>query len=307
MSKPIQTPLSRTARLLDLVPYLSSHQGISLGDLASTFEVSEAQLVSDLTTLWMCGLPGYTPLELMDLSFDSGFVTIHNADTLARPRTLSDEETIALLLGLDLVIESLPLDRSDLKDQALELVRKLSERASLSAQLRAVPSIAGTLRAQIQDAVRKKNALEILYHTSSTDNVSTRVVLPIELKSEGGFEYLIGVCQSAHAIRNFRLDRIQSASLLTLTPPNNAQLSSQEDLPISYTLRINSHHRDAMERFAIDKQDFKSEVTVSSYSEEWIRRCVVSSSGSVELVEPANIRANIAASAQNILSLYARE
>ena len=69
--------------------------------MAKEFDVSQSQMVADLTTLWMCGLPGYTPLELMDLSFESGFVTIHNAETLAHPRTLSDEESIALLLGLD--------------------------------------------------------------------------------------------------------------------------------------------------------------------------------------------------------------
>ena len=111
MPKPEQSPLSRTARLLDLVPFLASHQGIELLTLAKEFDVSQGQMVADLTTLWMCGLPGYTPLELMELSFDSGFVTIHNAETLAHPRSLSEEESIALLLGLDLVIESLPNDR----------------------------------------------------------------------------------------------------------------------------------------------------------------------------------------------------
>ena len=77
MHNSIQTPLSRTARLLDLVPYVASHQGIEIETLAQNFNVTQAQMISDLTTLWMCGLPGYTHLELMDLSFDSGFVTGH--------------------------------------------------------------------------------------------------------------------------------------------------------------------------------------------------------------------------------------
>jgi hypothetical protein len=87
MAKKISAPLERTARLLDLVPYISSHQGISLKDLAQIFRVDQGQMTSDLTTLWMCGLPGYTPLELMDLDFESGFVTIHNAETLSKPRS----------------------------------------------------------------------------------------------------------------------------------------------------------------------------------------------------------------------------
>ena len=85
MGKKFSAPLERTARLLDLVPYISSHQGISVKELASVFEVTQPQMINDLTTLWMCGLPGYTPLELMDLDFDSGFVTISNAPTLSKP------------------------------------------------------------------------------------------------------------------------------------------------------------------------------------------------------------------------------
>jgi len=94
MVKDLSAPLLRTARLLDLVPYLHANQGISLDELAEDFGVSTSQIQSDLTTLWMCGLPGYTPLELMDLEFDSGFVTIRNAKTLSRPRTLCTQITL---------------------------------------------------------------------------------------------------------------------------------------------------------------------------------------------------------------------
>ena len=92
MSKSISAPLLRTARLLDLVPYLNTHQGISLKDLAQHFDVSPSQMSADLTTLWMCGLPGYTPLELMDLEFESGYVSIRNAETLSKPRSITFQE-----------------------------------------------------------------------------------------------------------------------------------------------------------------------------------------------------------------------
>ena len=42
-------PLEHTARLLDLVPYINTHQGISLVDLAEVFEVSPDQMASDLS------------------------------------------------------------------------------------------------------------------------------------------------------------------------------------------------------------------------------------------------------------------
>ncbi len=304
MSKPVQTPLGRTARLLDLVPFLASHQGIELKALSENFDVTDAQMVADLTTLWMCGLPGYTPLELMDLSFESGFVTIHNAETLSNPRALSDEEIIALLLGLDVVVASLPSDRNDLKLLALDLINRLSNRSSIPSKMSAVPATPGSVRAIIESSLLEKRAVEILYHSSYSDEVSRRVVIPIELRQENGFEYLWGVCQSAHALRSFRVDRIQEAAAKS-TPIESIPMSAHvESQGISYTIHAHSRPRHVIERFAINKEEFTANLRVVSFSTEWIRRSVLASAGSVEVVEPASIRNEILRSAQSLLNRY---
>jgi len=304
MSKPTQTPLGRTARLLDLVPFLATHQGIELKTLSENFDVTDAQMVADLTTLWMCGLPGYTPLELMDLSFESGFVTIHNAETLSHPRALSDEEIIALLLGLDVVIASLPNDRSDLKLIALDLVARLSTRSSIPSKMSAVPAAPGSVRAIIERSLLEKEAVEILYHSSYSDEISRRVVTPIELREENGFEYLWGVCQSAHGLRSFRLDRIQEAAPKSNSSQPIPAITGSQSHGISYTIHAHSRPREVIERFAINKEEFTENARVVSYSREWIKRSVLASAGSVEVVEPANIRAEILRSAQSLLERY---
>jgi len=304
MSKPTQTPLGRTARLLDLVPFLATHQGIELKTLSENFNVTDAQMVADLTTLWMCGLPGYTPLELMDLSFESGFVTIHNAETLSHPRALSDEEIIALLLGLDIVIASLPNDRSDLKLIALDLVARLSTRSSIPSKMSAVPAAPGSVRAIIEKSLLEKEAVEILYHSSYSDEISRRVVTPIELREENGFEYLWGVCQSAHGLRSFRLDRIQEAAPKSNSSQPIPAISGSQSHGISYTIHAHSRPREVIERFAINKEEFTENARVVSFSHEWIKRSVLASAGSVEVVEPDNIRAEILRSAQSLLERY---
>lgn len=304
MPKGSQTPLTRTARLLDLVPYIASHQGIELKKLADGFGVSQSQMVADLTTLWMCGLPGYTPLELMELSFDSGFVTIHNAETLSRPRTLSDEESIALLLGLDLLIQSLPQDRADLKDLALELVAKLSARSNLPAKLTATPLVPESMRFLFESAITKKQSVEIIYHSSYSDSVTVRIVHPLELRSTAGFEYLGGICESARGFRSFRLDRIQSAKLSDKENPLLAGVAGSDKARISYTIRAHSRHREVMERFSLSKDGLGRDVEISSFSTEWIRRSVLASAGSVELLEPPEIRRDVANAAARILNRY---
>jgi len=293
MHNSIQTPLSRTARLLDLVPYVASHQGIEIAALAQNFNVTQSQMISDLTTLWMCGLPGYTHLELMDLSFDSGFVTIHNAQTLSIPRSLNSEETIALLLGLDVVIESLPTERSDLRDRARALVEKLSARISIKAKLTAIPSAAGSVRALIENALTKDSWVEITYHSSYSDTVSTRLIHPLELRIEGGYEYLWAICHSARNLRVFRIDRIQK-----LVP------SSAPETPLYAVENVHTRPRAAMERFSLDRDSPSQKNEISSFSSEWVQRSVMASSGSVEVLEPSGLRHEIVTNAQAILDRY---
>ena len=70
----------KLARLIDLVPFISKHQGIPIKDLADKFGVSVEEIEKDLWSLYCCGLPGQTPLELMEFSFEDGFVSVRNAD-----------------------------------------------------------------------------------------------------------------------------------------------------------------------------------------------------------------------------------
>lgn len=304
MVKAPQTQLGRTARLLDLVPYLASHQGIELQTLANYFDVTTTQMIADLTTLWMCGLPGYTPLELMDLSFESGFVHIYNAETLSHPRTLNDEESIALLLGLDLVIESLPENRSDLKILAASLVNKLAARSSVNAKLSAIPSVPGSVRAVVENSLNTNTALEITYHSAYSDVISNRIVTPLELRQEGGLDYLWAICHNAHAPRIFRLDRIQSAAITArphLSEPNSFPVDTK---PLFYKIRTLSRAREVMERFSLDRDSYTSDSHIKSYSREWIKRSVFASSGSVQLLAPIEIRSEIATTAALILDRY---
>jgi proteasome accessory factor C len=71
-----ESALNRAARALDLVPYITENPGVAIEDLADKFQVSSQQIVKDLELIFLCGLPGYTPYELIDLNFEDGVVTI---------------------------------------------------------------------------------------------------------------------------------------------------------------------------------------------------------------------------------------
>ena len=305
MGKNFSAPLERTARLLDLVPYINTHQGIALKDLASVFEVSNAQMVNDLTTLWMCGLPGYTPLELMDLDFESGYVNISNAPTLAKPRSVTFDEGVALILGLDLLRASIPTDRSDLIEKIDSLSARLSSIINLNSTFSVIAPINQGVSAAIDEALASRSSLEIEYHSMYRDEITQRTIFPIEIIQVEGQQYLSSYCYSATDFRQFKLDRIQKAVVTqeSKTIPEDATDTQR----INSRLKVLKPTREIAERFS--RQDLKagSEFDFQTYSQQWLERSILSSGDGVALLTPPEIRASIAQMAQSMLDRYKAE
>lgn len=302
MGKNFSAPLERTARLLDLVPYINTHQGIALKDLAAVFEVSNAQMVNDLTTLWMCGLPGYTPLELMDLDFESGYVNISNAPTLAKPRSVTFDEGVALILGLDLLRASIPTDRSDLLEKIDSLSARLSSIINLNSTFSVVAPVNQGVSAAIDEALASRSSLEIEYHSMYRDEITQRTIFPIEIIEVEGQQYLSSYCYSASDFRQFKLDRIQKAVVTqeSKTIPEDATDTQR----INSRLKVLKPTREIAERFS--RQDLKagSEFDFQTYSQQWLERSILSSGDGVALLTPPEIRASIAQMAQSMLDRY---
>lgn len=302
MGKKFSAPLERTARLLDLVPYISSHQGISVKELASVFEVSQPQMINDLTTLWMCGLPGYTPLELMDLDFDSGFVTISNAPTLSKPRTISFDEGVALVLGLDLLRSSISAERVDLLDSIEALSNRLTLLINLPSALSATATVNLSISTSISDAIKKRTGLKIQYHSTYRDEVTVRAILPFEIIANDGYSYLSAYCFTAKDFRQFRIDRIQSAEP---TAVENQEIESKRyDSAIKSTIKVLTPSRDVAERFNQSQLSAGTEFTYDSFSQQWMERSIMASGSGAELISPQEIRRSIAEMAQSMLDRY---
>ena len=302
MSKSISAPLLRTARLLDLVPYLNTHQGISLKELAQHFDVSPSQMSADLTTLWMCGLPGYTPLELMDLEFESGYVSIRNAETLSKPRSITFQEGVALLLGLDLIASSLPEDRKDLLISIASLRSRLTSILGVPVKLSATASTSGVVTTTISQAITTKSGLEISYHSMYRDSITERTVMPIELYEKDNHQYLRAYCFTALDYREFRVDRVKSVKPTNV--PDTFESNKQAPGKIDFSITTKDPSRDVAERFGITDTVTGSQLDLSSYSRQWIERSVMASGAAVVLNSPSEIRDEVAKKAQLMLNRY---
>jgi proteasome accessory factor C len=302
MAKKFSAPLERTSRLLDLVPYINSHQGISLKELAKIFDVTQAQMSSDLTTLWMCGLPGYTPLELMDLDFESGFVTIHNAETLSKPRAIAFDEAVALILGLDLLRSAISQERIDLLEGIDRLSLRLATLINLPLTLSATSLVKPEVSVAITEALATRAGLEISYHSLYRDEITTRIILPIEIIESDSQRYLSSYCYTAQDFRHFRLDRIQSAK----KQPVLQEITNQQRQESSFasTIKVLIPTREIAERF--QKSDLSADVDFNfvSFSLQWIERSIMASGKALCLQSPPEARESIAKMAQSMLDRY---
>jgi len=302
MSREISSPLLRTRRLLDLVPYINTHQGIELKELARHFDVTPTQMHADLMTLWMCGLPGYTPLELMNLDFESGYVSISNAPTLSKPRTITFQEGVALLLGLDLIESALTSDRQDLLDSIDSLRRRLREKLGVPVRLSVVSSTSADVSAAITKALSSNSGLNIKYHSLYKDQTSERSVMPIDLYESDGHQYMRAFCFTAQDHREFRIDRIEQAEQTVVSTDFNVNPPSAEKIQFSITAKVLS--RDSIERFAIPNLETGKTAELSSFSRQWIERSVMAGGGAVTLNSPSDIRASVAEMARLMLNRY---
>lgn len=140
-------------------------------------------------------------LEQGEVDFAQGFAN------LSEPPVLSKRQVTALATGLD-YLASLPQfeGNSDLS----ELRTHLGSEASTLVQ---ASTRTGELTAVIQQAMLEGRALSCGYMNQLGER-SERRIDPLRLDFVSGKHYLRGFCHKHWAVRSFRLDRIQSVSIL---------------------------------------------------------------------------------------------
>lgn len=279
----------RLARLIDLVPYISSHQGIAIADLAKRFNVTVAEIEKDLWLLYCCGLPGQTPLELMEFAFEDGYVYVRNADELKQPRSLSQVELATLVMGLEIIA-------SEGNETAKNLLERL--RSKLATKVAVQPSHSDKFIVEIEKAIQKNLIIKISYKGKE------RNVIPHELYVENGFTYMKGYCQTAQARRTFKLDRIESLALTDVKAliPNNVSSSSEK---FSTSIKILKDLRLVREILGLNIEENHEKVIqqISYYSREWLIGEALALGGSIELIDP-ELRAELAKRVQAGKNLY---
>jgi proteasome accessory factor C len=306
----------RLPRLLALVPYLQARPGISVAEAAADFNVGEAQLRKDLTLLWMCGLPGHGPGDLIDLSFEGETVSVVFDAGMSRPLRLTAEEALALVVALRTLAETPGLADTDAVRRALAKVERAAGGAVDDSTVAVELDHNERLLPLVQRAIDDGRAIRMRYYSASRDEVSERTVDPLRLFEADGRDYLEGWCRQAEGMRVFRLDRIEDAEVLAEAAaiPEGAQprdLTEGVFHPASehllVDLRLGSAYAWVADYYVAETVTEEGDglrVTLRVADPGWVRALVLGSAGQVEVLSPDWLAEGIRTEAARALDAY---
>ncbi len=202
---------SRIARMLAMIPYVVEHGGASLADLRERFDYpSDKAVVKDLNVIFMTGLPGYGPGDLIDVDIFEDEVVIESADHFRSALRLTPGEALGLLAAGSTLVASgqaPPALASAVDKLATAIGVELDDQVILDVP---TPQIVHDLRY----ALESHNPVRIVYVAASTNETTTRVVEGEAVFFNLGAWYFRGYCRLADDDRLFRVDRIASVEVL---------------------------------------------------------------------------------------------
>jgi proteasome accessory factor C len=311
---------SRLVRLLNMVPYFQANPGISAAEAAAALGVTTKQLMADLNQLWMCGLPGYGPGDLIDLSFSEDSIEVTFSAGMDRPLRLTSPEATAVLIALRTLAEVPGMVDPEAARSAIAKIESAAGAAghpTLRGDAGDTAHAENPAAAAVRDAVRRHRALAIEYYSASRDTLSHRVVDPIRVVLIGDQSYLEAWCRSAEGVRLFRFDRIDAATVLDeraappapalRSGPDTSLFDADPSLP-SATLRVApsaSWMFDYYPMRALDElPDGSCTATMTYASEEWMARLVLGFGSAVRVLAPASLAERVRTSATAALDAY---
>ena len=237
------SPVSeRLVRLLNMVPYFQANPKITYAEAASDLGVTEKQLRDDLNQLWMCGLPGYGPGDLIDFEFSGDTIEVTFSAGIDHPLRLTSPEATGVLVALRALVDVPGMVDPE---AARSAIAKIESAAGEVAGAQTTVDSRRRWRARRRPRSAERCGTAVRWRSSTTRRPTTRctsrVVDPIRVVLVADHTYLEAWCRSAEGVRLFRFDRIVDASVLdepsappepaVQAPPDTSLFDADPSLP----------------------------------------------------------------------------
>ena len=316
---------TRLVRLLNMVPYFQANPRITFAEAASDLGVTTKQLRDDINQLWMCGLPGYGPGDLIDFEFSGETIEVTFSAGIDQPLRLTSPEATGVLVALRALAE-VPgvLDPEAARSAIAKIESAAGTVAHGSGTVSAEPEPAPAeshAAAAVRAAVRNDKALIIEYYSASRDTLTSRLVDPIRIVLVGDHSYLEAWSREAEGVRLFRFDRIVDATALDersappapalQNPPDTSLFSADSEVDpalSSATLKIAPAASWMFDYYPLrlirELPDGHFEAVMTYGAAEWMTRLVLGLGDVVTVLAPAELAAGVRAAATAAVAVY---
>ena len=313
---------TRLVRLLNMVPYFQANPRISYAEAAADLGVTVKQLRDDLTQLWMCGLPGYGPGDLIDFDFSGDTLEVTFSAGIDHPLRLTSPEATGVLVALRALLDVPGMVDPEAARSAIAKIESAAGHAGPQgdAAVDEPAPIESEAAAAVRTAVRAGKALAIEYYSASHDVLSSRVVDPIRVVLVADHSYLEAWCRTAEGVRLFRFDRIVDARVLDepALPPQPAVAAEPDTslfdpdtadpaLPTA-TLRISRSAAWMFDYYPLrvlrEHPDGSCDAAMTYASDDWMSRFVLGFGSAVDVLEPAALAERVRSAAAAALAAY---
>ncbi|WP_028477772.1 YafY family protein [Nocardia sp. CNY236] len=318
----------RLSRLLNMIPYFIAHPGIGAAAAAADLGVTTRQLMIDLNQLWMCGLPGYGPGDLIDLSFSEESIEVTFSAGIERPLRLTSTEATALLVALRSIADMPGMVDPTAAHAAIAKIESAIAKIESASGGGSEPAASGQSRtppaeapavATVRAALARGRAVDLVYYSASRDVVSERRADPIRIVLVDDNSYLQAWCRQAEGVRLFRFDRIEAATELAEAsqPPEHATETMagldlfQDDpaVPVA-RLRIHPDHAWVLDQYPMHRvavhPDGTLEATMRFATLDWMARLVLGFGPGVTVLGPEGLVAAVRDRSNAALAVYER-
>ena len=309
---PDRDPGLRFRRLLAMVTWLAARQNAKLSEIAEQFGMSEEDVERDLMLVSMCGLPPYSPDQLIDVLIIDDVVEARIPEYFHRPRQLTASDALSLLTAGRTLLAVAGADTSGPLARALG---KLSDALGGADGGVAIELDKPLLLDEVQRAADNIEQIEITHYSHAKDTVSTRTVDPISVFNDSGHWYLEAFCHQADKVLTFRVDRIEAVN-----PTGNAPARAKKPKPRpsvqpapgvdtdTVTITVGPHGRWVTENYPVEQVDElksgKLRITLTIAGDAFLDRLLLRLGPDVVVNRPAAKKDALAKAANRILSRY---
>jgi proteasome accessory factor C len=304
----------RLRRLLAILAYLAQVGEAPLPELAARFGIAEKALIAELELAACCGLPPYTPDQLLELVIDEDRVYAYGLEPLRRPPKLTPDEGFAVAAAARALLAVPGADPAGPLARALAKLEGALGDDHVRVEL-AIPDHLGTLR----HAAAECALVEIDYLGANRGEETTRVVEPYSVVAREGHFYLDAFCHLAGDWRRFQVERIVAvrptgAHGVPRIPP--AELSGPRAFAGGPAARlahlaVRPEALGPLERFATGPSELLEDgrllIGIAVADEHWLGRLLLRLGGDAELLDPPELQGAAAKAAGRALARYRSE